>query len=381
MGKKKLTRRDFIKNGCKWGLGLSLSPLAGDILLSAPALAKIGERRGLHEAMWYDSIDETTVQCKLCPRGCTLSNGQRSFCRVREPYQGKLYTLVYELPCSLAIDPIEKKPLFHMLPGSKAFSLATAGCNLRCKFCQNWAISQRSPEQTRNVKFSCKEVVNRASRMGCSSIAYTYNEPTIFYEYALDIQKLAKKKGIRGIYVTNGYMNSEPIKELAKYVEAANIDLKGFDEKYLKEVCAQELKPLLTAIKAYKKNGVWIELTNLVVPTLNDKEKMVEDMCKWIVRELGRDVPLHFSRFQPQYKLEHLPPTPVKTLDKMINIARSSGIKFVYIGNVPGHKGNSTYCPNCRKVLIQRTGYILKNNNLRDGKCKFCGVSIPGIWK
>jgi len=217
--------------------------------------------------------------------------------------------------------------------------------------------------------------------MGCSSIAYTYNEPTIFYEYALDIQKLAKKKGIRGIYVTNGYMNSEPIKELAKYVEAANIDLKGFDEKYLKEVCAQELKPLLTAIKAYKKNGVWIELTNLVVPTLNDKEKMVEDMCKWIVRELGRDVPLHFSRFQPQYKLEHLPPTPVKTLDKMINIARSSGIKFVYIGNVPGHKGNSTYCPNCRKVLIQRTGYILKNNNLRDGKCKFCGVSIPGIWK
>ena len=372
---------DFLKKCCL------LLLLAGLLFISIGSLSRgiraygAREEPGLHEAMWYRKIDDETVQCQLCPRKCVLMNGQRGACRVREARDGKLYTLVYELPCSVHVDPIEKKPIFHMLPGSRSFSIATAGCNLRCKYCQNWQISQNPPEATRNTELSCEDAVKLAVDYNCRSIAYTYSEPTIFYEYMIDIAKLAKKKGIKGVYVTGGYINPEPLRELCKYIDAANVDLKGFDEKFLMEVCAEELQPVLDMLKILKEEGVWIEITNLIVPTLNDDPETIRKMCVWMKDNLGPDVPLHFSRFWPMYKLKNLFPTPVPTLEKARQIALDVGLNYVYIGNIPGHEGNNTYCPKCEKMLVRRTGFAILENNIVDGKCGFCGQKMPGLWE
>ena len=377
---KDISRRDFLRHSCIFALGLGLSPVIINSLLKPKAYAAIGDTSALHEAMHYQRVDEKTVQCLLCPRKCTLGDGQRSFCRVREPKKGKLYTLVYGKPCAVHIDPIEKKPIYHMLPGSQAFSIATAGCNLRCKFCQNWQISQRPPEETTNISLPPKEVVRLAAEKWCQTIAYTYSEPTVFYEYMIDTARLAKEKGIGGIYVSGGYVNPEPLGELCKYIDCANIDLKGYSDKYLRETCAEELKPLLTTLKVLKKRGIWVEITNLVIPTLNDDMKMIGQMCAWIKDNLGEDTPLHFSRFTPRYKLRNLSPTPVPILEEAREVALKAGLDYVYIGNVPGHEANHTYCPSDKKVLIRRAGYRILENNIVDGKCKFCGNKISGIW-
>lgn len=337
-------------------------------------------RKGMREAMFYKPIDEETVQCNLCPRECTLANGQRSFCRVREPEKGKLYSLVYGIACAVNIDPIEKKPIFHMLPGSASFSLATAGCNLRCQFCQNWTISQARPEEVEQIYLPPEEVVKLARDKNCESIAYTYTEPTIFYEYMLDTAKLAKERGIKNVYVTAGYINPEPAKLLAQYIDAANIDLKAYDDEYLQNICAQKLKPLLRAIKLFKDAGVWVEITNLILPTLNDDREKIRQMCYWIKDNLGVDTPLHFSRFSPMYKMVHLPPTPVSTLEEARKIAMEIGLNYVYIGNVPGHPGENTYCPECKALLIGRRGFFLTQYNLHKNKCRFCQREIAGIW-
>ncbi|MCX5657743.1 MAG: AmmeMemoRadiSam system radical SAM enzyme [Candidatus Omnitrophica bacterium] len=377
---KGITRRDFIKKGCIFCLGLGFSDFIFSTLKKNNAFALIGERRGMREAKFYKSIDEETVQCLLCPRGCTLSNGQRSFCRVREPEDGKLYSLVYGLICSSHIDPIEKKPVFHMLPGSTAFSIATAGCNLRCKFCQNWAISQVRPEEVENIYIPPEDLVKEALHSGCASIAYTYSEPTVFYEYVLDTAKLAREAGIKNISKTSGFINPEPAKLLAGYLDAANIDLKGFDNQYLEEMCSQKLEPLLKAIKTYKDSGVWVELTNLVLPGLNDDMKKIQEMCRWIKSNLGVDTPLHFSRFTPMYKMTHLAPTPVSTLEEAKEVALGVGLNYVYIGNVPGHEAENTYCPSCRKLIIGRRGFFLNQYHLNKNSCGFCGRKIAGIW-
>jgi len=336
----------------------------------------------MREALFYEKMGEDAVKCVLCPNQCMLSNGQRGFCRVREPVKGKLYTLVYELVCSVHVDPIEKKPLFHVLPGSSAFSIATAGCNSRCKFCQNWTISQRSPEETSNKLLSCRNAVTSASMNGCSSIAYTYTEPVIFYEYMLETSKLAKKNNILNIMITGGKINAEPLRRLCGYIDAANVDLKAFNDKYLKEVCAQELKTILRTLTIMKQEGVWVEITNLIVPTLNDNMKDIRKMVRWIRDDLGPDVPVHFSRFWPQYKLKSLYPTPVETLKEARDIAMSEGLHYVYIGNVPEIGTESTVCPKCKKVVIKRIGYrVLENNVTAEGACKFCGEKIAGIWK
>ena len=332
------------------------------------------------EALYYKKIDTETVMCLLCPRRCVLKNGQRSFCRVREPKDGKLYTLVYESACSTHVDPIEKKPIYHMLPGSKSFSIATAGCNLRCKFCQNWQISQEYPENTFNKYLSCEEVVRQAQKHKCRSIAYTYSEPIVFYEYMMDTAKIAKARNIKNVCVTGGFINSEPLEELCHVTDAANIDLKGFSDEYLREVCSERLEPLLKAIKLTKERGVWVEITNLVVPTLNDDPGMIKDMCAWIKENLGADTPLHFSRFWPMYKLKNLPPTPLETLRDAKKIAEAEGLNFVYVGNVPEEPSNNTYCPACKKLLIHRTGYFVLENNIVNSKCRFCGRRIAGIW-
>ncbi|NQT33134.1 MAG: AmmeMemoRadiSam system radical SAM enzyme, partial [Candidatus Omnitrophica bacterium] len=361
---------------------IGASIYAFDLMSRYEAFAAIGEKRGMHEALFYRKMGDEAVQCGLCINRRTLSNGQRGFCRVREPVNGKLYSLVYELICSSHIDPIEKKPMFHLLPGSKSFSIATAGCNSRCKFCQNWTISQRPPEETTNHRLSTEGVVATAVGNGCKSIAYTYTEPIAFYEYSLDAAKLAKKKGIYNIWVTGGKINPEPLKHACKYIDAANVDFKGFDNNYLREVCAQELDNILEAMVIMKNEGVWMELTNLIVPTLNDDMKVIRQMVKWIKTNLGPDVPLHFSRFWPQYKLRSLYPTPLETLKRAREIALEEGLHYVYVGNVPDIVTASTTCPGCGKIVIKRQGYsVLENKVSSNGTCKMCGHKIAGIWK
>jgi len=354
-----------------------------NLLAGRQDLASAARRQpllGKREAMYYRKIDGQTVQCELCPHRCLLMNGMRGICRVRQVEKGILYTLVYGNPCSYHIDPIEKKPVYHMLPATSVFSIATAGCNLRCKFCQNWTISQRPPEETENVEMMPQQVVQRALKNNCSSIAYTYSEPTVFYEYMLDTAKLAREKGLKNIMVTAAFINEEPLRELCKYIDAANVDLKGFDRRYLREVCGEELQPLLNALKIFREEGVWLEITNLIVPTLNDDMETIGKMCAWIKDNLGEDTPLHFSRFTPMYKLKNLYLTPVSTLEKAKEVAKEAGLKYVYIGNVPGHPAESTYCPDCGALLIERLGYSIKQNNIVGGRCPTCGRPIAGIW-
>ncbi|MCM8781680.1 MAG: AmmeMemoRadiSam system radical SAM enzyme [Candidatus Omnitrophica bacterium] len=373
-----MNRREFLKRTCMLAAGIGFSPLILDIFFKRLYSSSLVPFR--KEGKYYKNIDEETVQCELCPRKCTLTSGQRSFCRAREPKDGKLYSLVYGLPCAVHIDPIEKKPLFHFIPGSKIFSIATAGCNFRCKYCQNWSISQFPPEDTDNENLLPEDVVKTTIKMNCPSIAYTYTEPAIFYEYMLDVAKLARAKGIKNMYHSNGSLNPEPAEELAQYLDGANIDLKAFNQDFYSEVCAGFLDTVLNTLKILKRKGVWVEITNLVVPSLNDNLNQIRDMCIWIKQNLGKETPLHFSRFWPQYKLTSLPPTPVSTLESAREIAQEVGLNFVYIGNVPGHKAENTYCPECQKVVIRRTGYSILENYIEEGRCRFCKYPFPGVW-
>jgi len=340
-------------------------------------------------AMYWKSLGKGLVQCQLCPRECVLRSGERGECKVRENRNGRLYTMVCDFPCAVHADPIEKKPLFHVLPGTKSFSIATAGCNLKCKFCQNWTISQYPPEETDNYYLPPKDVVKMAKRSGCPSIAYTYTEPTIFYEYMLETAKLAKESGIMNVMHSAGYINEEPLREICRYLDAANIDLKGFTDEFYQELTDTHLAPVLHTLKILKEEGIHTEITNLIIPTKNDSPEEIRRMCKWIVENLEKEVPIHFSRFWPQYKMRNLSPTPVKTLEMAKRIAREEGLKYVYIGNVPGHGGENTYCPKCRKLLIQRVGFHVLRNNLSytftggkiEGRCKYCGARISGVWK
>ena len=376
-----ITRKEFLKKTGLFCVGAGFSSLIIDELFGPRALAaKASPFLGLHEAKFYKNIDDATVQCQLCARGCTLSNGQRSFCKAREPQGGKLYTLVYGQACAVHIDPMEKKPLFHFLPGTPVFSIATAGCNYRCKYCQNWQISQFSPEETINTALSPEEVVNQAIRTNCPTIACTYTEPSIFYEYMLDTSKIAKSRGVRNIYHSNGSLNAKPVEELALHLDAANIDLKGFSQDFYSDVCAGHLEAVLNTLKVLKRNKVWIEITNLVVPTLNDDIARIKEMSLWIRENLGENTPIHFSRFWPMYKLTNLYPTPIETLEKAKDAAMEAGLKYVYIGNMPGHPAESTYCPNCKSLLIKRSGFSVLSNQIVSGRCKFCSENIPGVW-
>ncbi len=332
-------------------------------------------------ASFWQKVRDNVVQCLLCPRKCILDVGQRGVCTVRINKDGKLYTLGYGNPVAVHIDPIEKKPFFHVTPGEPTFSLAVAGCNMRCLFCQNWQISQSKPDETLNYDLPPEEVVNKAIENNCKFIVYTYTEPTVFYEYMLDIAKLAKEKGLKNAMHTCGYINPEPLKELLKYMDAVNVDLKGFTEEfYAKMGLLAELKPVLETIKIVKQEGVWLEITNLLIPGANDDPEKIKEMCVWIKENIGDDVPIHFSRFMPAYKLKNLPPTPIKKLEEAYAIAKDVGLKYVYIGNVPGNPAESTYCPNCGKVIIGRVGYQISENNIKNGKCKFCGYRIAGKW-
>jgi len=320
------------------------------------------------------------VQCHVCPNRCILEPGDRSICRNKINFNGKLYTLAYGNPCAVHIDPIEKKPLFHFLPSTPIFSIATAGCNFRCLNCQNWSISQSQPEDTANIDLMPEKVVEAAVKNNCTSIAYTYSEPTAFYEYMYDTSRLASQKGLKNVWVTNGYMNDEALRDLCKYLDAANVDLKSFKEEIYNKLNAGHLKPILNTLEICRQENVWFEITNLVVPGWTDDLIMIEKMCNWLVKNNFDGYPLHFSRFFPMYKLAHLPPTPVATLNKAREIALNAGMKYVYIGNVPGTDAQNTYCPNCGKIVVERKGYMITQFNIKGDECKFCGERINGVW-
>ena len=320
-----------------------------------------------------------TVQCELCPNNCILDLNQTSRCRARINRDGKLYSLVYGKPCAVHVDPIEKKPFFHFLPGTTAFSIATAGCVLSCKFCQNWQISQAKPEETDTYDMPPEKVVSNAAAYKCKSIAYTYTEPTAFYEYMYDTAVIARNRKVRNTVHSCGYINEKPLRKLSKYLDAADIDLKAFTEDFYERICNGSLKPVLRSLVVLKEEGVWLEITNLVIPTLNDDMKKINEMSRWIVKNLGPEVPIHFSRFVPHYKLTNLPPTPLETLSEARKTAMDAGLKFVYIGNIR-HEGENTFCPKCGKLLIERQAYTVVQNNISNGKCKFCNTAVPGVW-
>ncbi len=321
------------------------------------------------------------IECTLCPRRCKVPEGGRGDCRVRTNVGGKLFSLVYGNPCSVHIDPIEKKPFFHIVPGSTAFSIATAGCNLHCRYCQNWQISQIPPEEAHSEQMLPEEVVRQALKNNCRSIAYTYSDPIVYYEYTIDTSILAKEKGLLNILVTGGYIEQEPLIELCKSAHAIKVDLKGITEEFYKKMSRATLQPVLDAIVTIKKSGVWLELCNLIVPTWNDSDADLRQLIRWVKDNCGRDTPLHFSKFWPMYQLLDLPPTPNETITRAWEMAKAEGMPFAYVGNIPDHPGNNTYCPHDGKLLVARLGYEVQENHIIDGKCEYCATAIPGIWK
>lgn len=330
------------------------------------------------EARFYKKLPGGGIECGICPRHCQVTDLERGYCGSRENRGDVYHTLVYGKPCSLNIDPIEKKPFFHFYPGTAALSLATAGCNVNCKFCQNWEISQSRPEQTENFDLLPQSAVELAVQRKTPNIAYTYSEPTIFYEYMNDIAELGHQRGIRSVMVTGGYIEEEPLRQLLPHLDAVKVDLKGIREDYYRNIVSGELKPVLDRLLQMKESGIWLEIVTLVVPTLNDSETEFRDLARWIKTNLGSDVPLHFSQFYPQYLLKNLPPTPQQTLERAHAIAQAEGLNYVYLGNLPGHPAESTYCPKCGQILIERKGYRITQVNLTGNHCAKCQQEIPG---
>ncbi len=332
------------------------------------------------EAKYYEKLPNKRIRCKLCPKECEIDDMERGFCGVKENIDGKYYTFVHSKPCTVHVDPIEKKPFSHFLPGTTALSIATVGCNMDCKYCQNWQISQLRPEQCQYYFIPPDEMVDISLKNKSPSIAHTYTEPVIFYEYMYDIGVEAKKKGIKNVMISNGYINPEPMRELCKYLDAVKIDLKAFTEEFYEDICVGELKSVLDTFELLKKEGIWFEIVYLVVPTLNDSKDEISQMSRWIMDKLGPDVPVHFSRFHPQYKLKNLPPTPLKTLELLRDTAMNEGLNYVYIGNVPGHEAENTFCPKCKNIVVERRGYLITSLKIKNGKCEYCGNKIPGVW-
>ena len=331
-------------------------------------------------ARFCKSLPDGSVQCEICPRRCLVPEGMRGYCGTRENRGGKYYSLVYGHPVSGNLDPIEKKPFFHVYPGSKAFSIATVGCNFHCKFCQNFDISQATPEAIPTPYQSPDEIAAEAVKRGARTLSFTYNEPTVFYEYVHDCSKAARDRGVDSIIISNGFINDAPQRTLFPLVKAIKIDLKAFTPSFYSQICDGSIQPILDTLKRLSGSGVWYEIVNLVIPTLNDSRQDIQRMAAWIVKELGPDVPIHFTRFTPLYRLKNLPPTPTETLIEARDIAMKEGCHFAYCGNQPGLEGEDTFCPSCKKAVIKRYGFRVLENNLSNGKCKFCNSVIPGVW-
>jgi pyruvate formate lyase activating enzyme len=378
----KISKREFLKCGL---LGI------GGVFCGAAGLYGAGQAGLLipladgklwkwsREGMFYSETPRG-VKCLICPNECTLKENEVSTCHNRINVENKIYTIAYGNPCAIHIDPIEKKPFFHFLPGTTAYSIATAGCNFACLNCQNWEISQVGPRETQNYDLMPERVVAETLKAGCPVIAYTYSEPFTFYEYTLDTSVIAREKGIKNVIVTAGYINEEPLRKLLKNIDAVRVDLKSFKDIIYLKLNAGKLQPVLNTLKVIKEEGVWLEIVNLVIPGWTDDMDMIREMCNWLVTNGFEDTPLFFSRFQPLYKLTQLPATPIASLMKAREIALNAGMKYVYTGNVPGTDTDNTFCPNCSKAVVVRRGFSILENNLSGGNCRFCGQKIPGVW-
>ncbi|MEW6413198.1 MAG: AmmeMemoRadiSam system radical SAM enzyme [Candidatus Zixiibacteriota bacterium] len=378
-----MKRRTFIRCvGCGAAVAATQSKLLPEFLGGIQNVCAFDYTTRLSsvEARHYKKKPEGGIECGICPRHCYVTDLERGYCGVRENRSDTYYTLVYGLSCSLNIDPIEKKPLFHFHPGTTALSIATAGCNVNCKFCQNWEISQVRPEQTRNLDLPPKSLVDICRQRNVSTIAYTYSEPVIFYEYMFDTAEQGHRHGVKSVMITGGYIEEQPLIELMPHLDAIKVDLKAIREQYYKDIVGGELKPVLDRLIQIKKAGVWLELVYLVVPTLNDTEQEFKELSRWVKTYLGADTPLHYSRFYPQYLLKNLPPTPEKTMENAHAISRAEGLQYVYLGNLRGHPAESTYCPKCGKTVIGRRGYTIYEFNLDGNRCRFCKHEIPGIF-
>lgn len=420
---RKLTRRDAIKllaagaatatgaTCAAWSLFGSDAP--GDSESASGVFRKGGpsdetwaawrSRGWVKEARHYQKLGRN-VRCSVCPNHCLLEPGDRSHCRNKVNRDGTLYTMAYANPSTFHVDPVEKKPLFHFHPGSRTFSIATSGCVLRCLNCQNWELSQKRPEELKSARgaelrlsgrvpetltmgdvsrmtMTPEDVISVTRALDCPSISYTYNEPIAYFEYTYDTAQLARAQHLQNILVTSGYIEQEPLRDLAKHFDAAHVDLKAFDEKTYQTLNSGKLQPVLDTIKTLRGMGVWVEAINLIVPTHTDNLDTIRKMCDWVAKNAGPDMPLHFSRFHPAHKLMNLPPTPVDTLVKARDIGRAAGLRYVYIGNVLGvADAQTTFCPQCRKPVIERDIYAVTTRNLNNGKCAACGAAIAGVW-
>jgi pyruvate formate lyase activating enzyme len=368
-----------------WGLTILIFGLGVTVFIIFKAVLdnkKTLSTSALHEASFYHQLEGGKVACDLCPNRCHLAEGQRGLCRVRENIGGKLYSLVYGKPVTTAVDPIEKKPFYHFLPGSSVYSLATAGCNLECQYCQNWDISQRDPEDVKSVNMTPEDVVAAAIKSNSPVIAFTYNEPTVWYEYMLDIAKLAKQQGLRTVMVSSGYINHEPLVNLLPYLDAVRIDFKSFNSEVYRDLIRGNLEPVLDTIKTIHQSGKWLELIHLTVPGYTDDLNEIKNMCQWIKDNVGTEVPLHFTRFWPKFKLLNLPPTPEDTLKAARLTCLNIGLKYVYTGNIEDATGSATYCPDTNEAVISRLGYFVQANLVNgDGLAPGCPSTISGVWK
>ncbi len=335
----------------------------------------------MREAMFYQREGNGAhVRCGLCRFRCLIGNGERGICSVRENREGVLYSLNYGRLCAEHVDPIEKKPLFHVMPGSRSYSIASVGCNFRCRHCQNYSISQvERNAPIRGEQATPQEVVQRALDSDCSSISYTYTEPTIYFEFAFETARLARQAGLKNIFVTNGYISREALEEIAPFLDAANIDLKGFSEEFYRDFVHARLAEVLESIVEYRRLGIWIELTTLIIPGLNDSDAELREIAGFIANRLGPDTPWHVSQFYPTYRLTDRPRTPVATLRKAREIGLAVGLRYVYEGNVPCEGGENTSCPSCENLLIKRYGYIIESDRIRNGACPDCGAAIAGV--
>ncbi len=334
----------------------------------------------MHDAQFYQVIDDGRLQCQLCPRYCKLKPGQHGFCYIRKNVDGKLKSLVYGKPYAVNVDPIEKKPLFHFLPGTKILSIGTAGCNMACKHCQNWDISEAKYNEERAIDLPPARLIQLAVHYNSKSIAYTYNEPTIFAEYVMDTAQMGQELNLKNVMVTNGYITPEVIDEVYKNIDGANVDLKAFSEDFYQKQTLSHLKPVIECLRRLKQLNIWIEITNLIIPSLNDDANQVKKMCEWIIEELGPLTPLHLTAFHPDYKMKHLPPTTPSTLLKLRKLAIDIGLQYVYVGNISHVEASSTHCHNCHTILIRRSWYTNEFTNFKNGICLNCHSKIPGIF-
>lgn len=383
----RFSRRDLFRTATKSLLCLPL--------LSSLAEGGAGHHFGFHppskkppgekppvEAMFYQVMGDHQVKCQLCFRGCLIPPNRRGYCGVRENQGGVLYSLIYGYMAAVAADPVEKKPLHHFLPGATAYSFGTAGCNLNCKFCHNWPLSQRSLEEVGSFwEYTPEMAVEETERRGAEILSFTYNEPTVFYEFLYEAAQIARKKEILTHVNTNAAFNEEPLRYLLEYTDSFTVDLKGFSDSFYQDVCQGQLEPVLRNLKIMGEEGSWVEIVNLVIPGLNDDPELIRHMCQWIYHHLGSSVPLYFNRFFPFYRLTHLEATPVRILEEARQIAMDEGLQYVYVGNVPGHPYNSTYCPQCQERVIYRHHFTVQELKIKGGACTFCGYSLAGVWE